>query len=327
MSLSYRANFLDAMPMVQLIRIGSLGSSYTGMPMHSDRRKAERGNHQRGSVLVEFSLVAVAISLLIALVVDVARMVFVAQVLQETARVAARELSLLPLSPAMTFEEALQHPLAKSRIFDPAALVIDVDHFTDMQSLDEFLDGLPMVNRMLRPLMIFERIMVDGSSRKVLRFPGTLLQNKNQQAPNELSIGIPHTGLSGLKKGRTPHQWKSVVEEIRENPRDPHSGVFSLQTTHPDQPSGLVALRVNYPFQPLFMNWLPKTVPSDSVLDFSRDQSDSQPPLRNEVALPRVDSSQPHASIPAVLSIVTGTFKEYQRVLFGQAVFRREVFQ
>ncbi|MGB0910723.1 MAG: TadE/TadG family type IV pilus assembly protein [Nitrospirales bacterium] len=295
--------------------------------MHNVRRKIDRENHQRGSILVEFSLVAVSISLLIALVVDVARMVFVAQVLQETARVAARELSLLPLSPVMTFEEALQHPLAKSRIFDPAALVIDLDHFPDMQSLEEFLDGLPLVNRMLRPLMIFERVMVNGSSRKVLRFPGTLLLNNNQQAPDELSVGIPHSGISGLKKDKTPHRWKSVVEEIRGNPRDPHSGVFSLQATHPDQPSGLVALRINYPFQPMFMNWLPKTVPADPVLDDSHDQSDAyRPPLNGEV-FPPTSSSQIYAPIPAVRSIVTGTFKEYQRVLFGQAVYRREVFQ
>ena len=130
--------------------------------------------------------------------------------------------------PAVTFEQALEHPHVKSRIFNPDALVIEVDQFTNAQRLDEFVDGLPMVNRMLRPLMTFDHIMIDGHSRRVLRFPGTVLHEDDHQEPRLRSIGIPYAGLSDLKKDHII-RWKSVIEEIREDPRDPKSGAFSLQ--------------------------------------------------------------------------------------------------
>ena len=293
-----------------------------------DMTKKQRGygGNQRGSVLIEFSLIAVSLSLLIALVVDVARMVFIAQVLQETARVTARELSLLPLSPSITFEQALQHPLVKRKIFDPAALVIEVDRFEDAHRLEEFLDGLPMVNRMLRPLMTFERIVVAGRSHEIFRFPGVVLQEDNHREQGMWSIGIPHTGMSGLKNKQMIH-WKSVVEEIRENPRDPHSGSFSLQTSRSDQLSGLVAVRVNYPFQPMFMNWLPHTARPDSVDEVVTDESvsDSHASADREPAMS--NSSKSYLPNPGKKKIVDGSLKEYQQILFGQAVFRREVFQ
>ncbi len=282
-------------------------------------------NTQRGSVLVEFSLIAVSISLLIALVVDVARMVFITQVLQETARVAARELSLLPLSPTMTFEEALEEPQVKSQIFDPSALVIEVERFGNSRELEEFVDGLPIVNRMLRPLMTFEKIAVDGRSRDVLRFPGTLL-NTGQPKSDFGSSVIPYIDMSGKANG---HEiwWKSIVEEIREDPGDPQSGAFSLLTSHSNQPSGLVALRVNYPFHPMFMSWLPKTGMTNSGVELKTDKSalPSQrlvaqgQPISEELNSEFQSSDRP--------SLSADSFKKYPRILFGQSVHRREVFK
>ncbi|MCA9421539.1 MAG: pilus assembly protein, partial [Nitrospira sp.] len=58
---------------------------------------------QRGGILIEFAFLSLVFYVLVALVVDIGRMVFAAQVLQDAARVAARELSLVPLPAAMTF--------------------------------------------------------------------------------------------------------------------------------------------------------------------------------------------------------------------------------
>ncbi|GJL51271.1 MAG: hypothetical protein NPIRA01_24980 [Nitrospirales bacterium] len=297
--------------------------------------------NDRGSVLVEFSLIAVSLSLLIALVVDVARMVFVSQLLQETVRVAARELALFPLSPVMTFEQALQHPQVKSRIYDPAALVIEVDHFTDSYRLEKFLDGLPIVNRMLRPLMKVEHIMLDGSTRKVLRFPGIVVQDRKRQTDlNSWSVSVPYQGMSGVLSVSVPYQgmsgvlngkhinWKPVLEEVRGNPEDPNSGSFSLGPSQQGALAGLVALRINYPFQPLLMNWLPQSVLPDSVNISSEGNfsfsSDRPEPSERQMGGPSLTNTPNRDSFR---SSVHGTLKEYPHVLSAQAVFRREVFQ
>ena len=284
-----------------------------------------RGN-QRGSVLIEFSLIAVSLSLLIALVVDVARMVFIAQMLQDAARVAARELSLLPLPPTITFDQALQLPQVKDRIFDPADLVIEIDQFENSDKLREFLDGLPIVNRMLRPLMTFDQMMVEGRVRQVLHFPGIVLHNRNHENQQSWSIGIPRAGLTENMQGHT-FRWTSVLEEMRGNPDDPQTGSFSLQTLSASQPSGLVALRVNYPFQPMFMNWLPQSVLPDSTTLSSVDE-----PYSRLGVLSDVEQQEPETSLNRVgqrrsPSIIKGSPEDFQGVLSGQAVFRREVFQ
>ncbi|WP_454061766.1 TadE/TadG family type IV pilus assembly protein [Candidatus Nitrospira salsa] len=300
------------------------------MKKNESVRKVRRvpGVNDRGSVLVEFSLIAVSLSLLIALVVDVARMVFVSQLLQETVRVAARELALFPLSPVMTFEQALQHPQVKSRIYDPAALVIEVDHFTDSYRLEKFLDGLPIVNRMLRPLMKVEHIMLDGSTRKVLRFPGIVVQDRKRQTDlNSWSVSVPYQGMSGVLNGKHIN-WKPVLEEVRGNPEDPNSGSFSLGPSQQGALAGLVALRINYPFQPLLMNWLPQSVLPDSVNISSEGNSsfssDRPEPSERQMGGPSLTNTPNRDSFR---SSVHGTLKEYPHVLSAQAVFRREVFQ
>ncbi|GJL66168.1 MAG: hypothetical protein NPIRA05_11390 [Nitrospirales bacterium] len=296
------------------------------MKKHESGRKARRGVgvNERGSVFVEFSLIAVSLSLLIALVVDVARMVFVSQLLQETARVAARELALFPLSPIMTFEEALQLPQVKSRVYDSAALVIEIDRFADSYRLNNFLDGLPIVNRMLRPLMNVEDLMLDGTTRKVLRFPGVVVQDhKRQTNLNVWSVNVPYDGISGVPNGEHI-KLKPVLEEIRGNPEDPNSGPFSLQPSQQGALAGLVALRINYPFQPMLMNWLPQSVLPDSVSISSEGNSffSSDRPEPSERQIGESSLTDTPNRVRSRTSV-----KEYPHVLSAQAVFRREVFQ
>ena len=219
---------------------------------------SEKGRHQRGSVLVEFSLIAVVLSLFITFVIDVSRMVFISQVLQESARVATREFSLLPLPPAMTFEQALNHPQVRKHIFDPSALVINMEEFEDDHLREEFFNQLPILNLMLRPLMTPDRLIVEGRTIDVLRFPGVVLQEGQGGAHSPFKIGVPHRMAASMSEPESL-VWKSVVEEVKLSPKDSDSGLFSLHVTQDQgKPSGFVALRINYPFRPLFVNWLPQ---------------------------------------------------------------------
>ena len=84
---------------------------------------------QQGGMLIEFALISLVFYVLVALVVDIGRMIFTAQVLQDAARVAARELALIPLPPDATFAQALQDPTVVAQLFDPSELVIDLDSF------------------------------------------------------------------------------------------------------------------------------------------------------------------------------------------------------
>ena len=76
------------------------------------------GNNEQGGILIEFALLSLVFYMLAALVVDFGRMMFVAQTLQDAARVAARELAVIPLPANITFEEMFSNRRSfRSRIF------------------------------------------------------------------------------------------------------------------------------------------------------------------------------------------------------------------
>jgi len=194
-----------------------------------------RSDH--GGVLIEFAMIALALYLLLALLIDFGRLMFTAQAVQEAARVAARELALVPLPAAATFAAALQDPAVRATVYDPGLLVIQV---TDNDSFRNTLDALPVVNKALVPLMIHETI----GDVEYLRYPGALLTDPT--ATSGYSVGIPRVIARGAD-GVETIEWTAPIEEILSNPADPATGPFSLASTGPQQ--GLVAIRVNYPFQ------------------------------------------------------------------------------
>jgi hypothetical protein len=199
---------------------------------------------QRGSVLVEFALTSLVVSLLLAASVEFGRLMFSAQGLQDIARVAARELALIPLPADFTFDQALADPAVQSGIFDPARLVVDLDCFADDAAIDSFFAGLPPVNRALRPLMIVDR----SRGLHLLRYPGALLADPSVMPgtcpSGGFTVGIPRV-VERAADGVETIEWIPVVEEIRTDPADPLTGSFSLASPQ----GGLVALRVNYPYQ------------------------------------------------------------------------------
>jgi len=283
---------------------------------------------ERGAVLVEFAVIALVLYLLLAALLSFGTLIQAGQVAQDVARLAARELALTPLPATLTFEEALD--ATADRIFDPNQLVVDLEAVTaNNLDLDEYFATLPLVNRALRPVFVFDRVQ----DRRVLRFPGALLISPEPTAFNAgLTVGVPQVvGRSG--GGGERIRWLPVVEEIRSDSNDPTSGSFSAAAAGPDR--GLVALRIN--------------IPSTASALASYDAPTTWPPEPN-VGTPHligpvtsVAGSAPPFGTPFAGAVGAGILggeqglgemgalgvgvRPFRRVFVGQALFRREVYQ
>ena len=285
---------------------------------------------QQGSIVVEFAVVAFALYLLLGAFLSFGTMIQASQVAQDVARIGARELALTPLPASMVFEDALD--ATSDSIFDPNQLVVDIDAVSAQGlGLDEYFATLPLVNRALRPVFVFDQV----AGYRLLRFPGAVLQSPQPTAFNAgLTVGVPQVVARNAGGGETI-RWLPVVEEIRPNSADPLTGPFSAAATGTDR--GLVALRIN--------------IPSTATALASYDSPTSWPPEPN--------AGQPHLAGPVVAAAGStppfGTpfssavsqgpgvlggeqglgemgslgvvVRPFRRVFIGQALFRREVYQ
>jgi hypothetical protein len=293
----------------------------------SGARRRRTGS--RGSVLVEFALVSLVLYLLIAASIELGRAVFFAQAAQDAARVAAREFALTPLPATMTFDDALADPNVKAKIYDADLLVIDLDALPPGLPLDQFFATLPIVNRALRPVMIYERVTLGGSDRNLLRFPGALLTSAT--SPTGLTVGIPQV-VARAADGTETIQWVNVVEEVRSDPADPTTGPFSVVSTGPDQ--GLVALRINVPFQ------------AAALSGFMRGNGGAfDPNIGNAIVANDGGVSEINNAPGGLLDVPTSapmyagpfglgeqlafgkTVRPFRKLVTAQALFRREVFE
>jgi hypothetical protein len=213
---------------------------------------------RRGSVLVEFALIALAMYLLLAAILTFGHAFHGAQGVQQAADVAARELSRTPLpaGDAYTLEHVLygnanadvQLVPVRQNVFDQHYLILDLDTLHGRTTLEELIGDLPVVNRQLVPLMISDTV----SGRRVLRYPGAVFvdsdasDNPANPPPSGLLVGVPLV-RSRADDGTETIDWVRVIEEIEsaDNP-DP----FLITSSQ----RGLVALRVNYPFQSASMS-------------------------------------------------------------------------
>ena len=292
----------------------------------TDHRAMKR---QRGAVLVEFAVVAFVLYLLLAALLSFGTMIQAAQVAQDVARLAARELALTPVAATSTFEQALD--ATSDRIFDPNQLVVDIDAVTAAGlDLDEYFATTPLVNRALRPVFVFDQV----AGRRLLRFPGALLISPQPTAFNAgLTVGVPQVVQRAQSGGETV-RWLPIVEEIREDAGDPLSGPFSAAATGSDR--GLVALRIN--------------IPSTASALASYDAPTTWPPAPNAGEPPLVGpvTTLPGSSPPFGLLLPTAVsegpgpiagelglgemgavgvaVRPFRRVFIGQAIYRREAY-
>lgn len=336
--------------------------------MNSPQRYSVRLRSRAGQSLVEFALVALVLYMLLAAMLTFGHMLYVAQGLQGAADLAAREISRTPfhaidpdtLEP-LTFEQLFvenvgvptdltDNDLLRSRIFDPAYLVLDLAAFyAEKPEGNVFVDvapQLPLLNQQLLTLMIVDRPDFDGDGEAdawYLRYPGALLSRTALTPPagkayesyvvDDRTVAIPLITNGTIR-------WVSVVEEIDTEESNDNAGLnpdpFSIQSTQ----NGIVALRINYPFQSASMSaFRPTDVPFDptignpiftSVTPVAPTTADGTP-----IDIPNVTSD----SDPTYAGTYGGTYglgaqgafgqvvRPYRRVISAQAIYRREVFE
>ncbi|MCA8979878.1 MAG: pilus assembly protein [Planctomycetes bacterium] len=205
-----------------------------------ERRTTRRGDAQRrGSILVEFALVAFALYLLLAAGISLGRAIFAGQVVQSAAHSMARELATISLGPGsatLDFDAALARPSVRARIYDPSALVIDRDLYPTAADLDAYFAGLPVVNQLLRPLYVVDRV----GGANYLRYPGALVTG-----PDGLTVMIPRVATA--EDGTTTVvDWVAPVEEVLPvGQTTSHFGIDAPDT----QWAGVASVRVSYPYQ------------------------------------------------------------------------------
>ncbi len=155
---------------------------------------------RRGAALVEFALMALALYILVFGGIELGRMIFISGVIQDAARVAARELAVTPLPAGYTFDCTdpgpntcvLNDQTVLTNIWNPNLLVIDTStcYNTD-DKLNTYWNSLPLVNRALRPAFISETLNPGQTGeRRLLRFPGAL-QPSGRMGPPHTMVQIP----------------------------------------------------------------------------------------------------------------------------------------
>jgi hypothetical protein len=312
-----------------------------------------------GSVFVEFALVSLALTMILAATIDFGRLMFSAQGVQDVARVAARELAITPLPANLTFDGPGQTgaltwvdddpssptfgvALVRQRIFNPACLVINLADPVVANDPDAFLRGLPIVNKALETVMIGDR----PNGANLLRYPGALLTTGDATPCDSVQSGgaIVSATATGLTV-KIPYvrdstgeliAWLEVLEEIRPDPNDPTTGPFSLSHNPalPNQPIGLAAVRVNYPFQAGAMTAFHPD-PDDPILNPSighpilTSETTCDPPPGFELA-GDPDAVGPFAGpcgLGRQLAFGGQVVRPFRKVVSAQAIYRREVFQ
>ncbi len=319
---------------------------------------------ERGAALVEFALVSLVLYLLLAGTIEFGRLMFDANALQDVARVAARELAVAPIRADATFDYALSCDAAsdpdclvdlKSRIFDPACLVVDLSDPAVAADPDGYFAAMPVVNRALRTLMITE-----PQRPNLLRYAGALMGDatglacsamgpNGQASPTGLTVGIPLVNERDAA-GAESITWVPVVQEIRsaENAECPERGPFSLiylatqdecgaLSADPLPDRGLAAVRINYPYQAATLSAFQPSIPTDI---------DPLPPNIGNVINAEDGAVQQNNSAPGSAiddgaigpyagayglgrqyALAGRTVRPFRKLISVQAIYRREVVQ
>ncbi len=294
-------------------------------------------SHRRGQSLVEFALVALVLYLLVAAGIELGHAMFGGQTIQAAADLAARELARTPLSVKYTSlygsgpsdtTAALNDATVRQRIFDERLLVIDLDQNPDDPST--IVASFPIVNQQLFPLMIFDNLSL---GRRLLRYPGALVTPGDESAVTQplppgfvdsgLRVAIPVVTLTG---GGESVSWATVLEEIS-------PGAFAVTN------QGMVGIRINYPFQAVSLsagepvNGPFEPGPPVQANDGSVTQTNAIPG-GGSTAVPadpdpgRNQGLQPYGGEFGLgFQLAMGQrLRPFRRLLSGQAVARREVF-
>jgi hypothetical protein len=205
--------------------------------------RTSRLDSRRGSVLVEFAMVSFVLYLLLVVLLDLGRATLGSHTIQDAATVLANELARAPLPASMSFEEALRDDWVIQVIYDSEKLVIPITGNETQVELEEMYSRLPIVNQMLRPLMIHDEL---PGGEPVIRYPGALVSTPE----GGYSVFIPQVvGRSWdgeFTGGYETIRFLPVMEELHDSVAEP-DGHFAIDSQSPL--AGFVNLRCNYPYQ------------------------------------------------------------------------------
>ncbi len=305
-----------------------------------------RKARNRGQALVEFAVVAIVLYLVLAAIFTFGRAFFVLQVVQQASDVFAHELAETPVAPTATLlsqpaaptdllpplNSAGQQPetptadqqLVASTVFDESKLQVDISAWvasSGSQTLMDFLTDpsgavkLPLVNQLLVPTMIMDH-RPDGSTW--LTYPGITNHSENPAVPDDGHFYVPV-----LKASDGTANWVRVVETLGTSDSFPLTA-----TVNPDGSTsvsgGIAAIRLNYPFQSASLSSFTTNDPTTSALIEAPASDTADPNFSNSQSHQGgLYGGTDHLGVQAVGKLLV---RPYQRILSGQAAYRREVF-
>ncbi len=283
---------------------------------------------RRGNVLLEFALIAGILFMVLAFTMDFGRAVYSAQVTEQAADHIARELAVMPLAADFDFDPPSTNKLGdpdvntalkNAGIYSEDFLVIDLSKQGNLYLLD-YLDSLniPTGNRLLVPLMI----MMDSqqnpnipANSQWLVYPGAIVPSTTGASSTGFTVRIPTVkyGPNGTETVSPQIEWLHVVEI--------DAAMFKLS----GKQRGVASVRVNYPFQAAAISGryrdpnnpdAPPASPQDAYIA----ASDPLPPGQVGGPYSGADGLGQQAAF-------TKTVRPFRRIVSGQGVYRREVFQ
>ena len=287
----------------------NLSSDNCGIPtfrcrqrVQLQQRQAElRRRGRQGQALVEFSIIALALYLLIAGVLEFGRAIYVAQGLQSAADLLAKELSRDPLPAGETFQQALNDATVQQNIFNQNLLSVDITG----QDLATVVATWPIVNQQLVPLMIVQTV----NGHQMLEYPGATADPSGSGGFVVYQLNDDGSVTS-----------VPVVEEIQ-------SGSFNIASSA----HGVVGVRFNYPFHAAALSSYRYTSSSGSVsLSEAIGQNGiSSSPVQSPDALQPGQAGGPYSGPNGLgqQAAMGVTVAPFSRMISAQAIYRREVFQ
>lgn len=276
------------------------------------------GLSRRGGVMVEFALVCFALYLLLAAMIGLGQWMSAVQSAQDAARIAAREIALYPLPADFTFENALADPGFRQAVYDPDFLVVDLSANPPGAALEAFFDGMPVVNRAMRPLMITSSVDTGSGLRRLLHVPGLITNSAT--SPSGLTVVIPRVDARDPDTGaESAITLVNVLEEVG-------GGSFSI--TSPER--GLVAVRLNLPYQSATLSaYVPQVATTPQGDPFNQPVLASDPPGGGvDIIGPGPNGEGPYSGTYGLGEqyVLGQSVRPFRRLITAQAMFRREVY-
>ncbi len=317
----------------------------------NDNRQFAR--NRRGSVLIEFAMIAMVTTLLLSATITFGLMMFQANIAQRlVADEGALAIARMPLSinatslgMSLTPPEADTMPISqsdpnfKTQIYDEKYLYVTQD---DLNGTDwtDFVTTLPLINRLLTSVMFVDYSM---DPTGVYRFPAHVVENSDGQ----LTVLVPIVNYQ-----TSTITWAKPVEEVL-IPDGGGSFLSQFNATPPATPPpnfvpSVVAIRVNIPSQSASMSGFAPPAPSaastnDPVPADDGSLSDSGLGSYSLVVGANQYKDQPD-NVSDGSNVYGGKYglgqqlsystwvgplgvRPFRKVVSAQAVYRREAFQ